>query len=157
MRCRACEGPIVLAVDLGEQPSEVRFVRADEPADVRLPLRLGACSSCGLAQLVDPSPPEADEPGAPSPLSSETMSRHARAFVDDLAERGLATGTAQILTLASHGGHLAPFLAERGLDPTVLEAVPTRAADLAARGTRVVAAELDGDAAPGIAPASMDL
>lgn len=157
MRCRACGGPLVLAVDLGEQPSEGRFVRADDPPDPRLPLRLGACSSCGLAQLVDPSPPEADEPGAPSPLSSETMSRHARAFVDDLAERGLATDTARILTLASHGGHLAPFLAERGLAPTVLEAVHTRAANLTASGMRVVAAQLDGNAEPGLAPASMDL
>jgi SAM-dependent methyltransferase len=157
MRCRACDGPLVVAVDLGQQPSEGRFVRAGDPADVRLPLRLGACSSCGLAQLVDPSPPEADEPGAPSPLSSETMSRHARAFVDELAERGLATDSARILTLASHGGHLAPFLAERGLSPTVLEAVPTRAADLTAGGMQVVAAELDGDAGPGLAPASMDL
>ncbi len=157
VRCRACGGPLVLAVDLGDQPAEGRFVRAGEEAGARLPLRLGTCSTCGLAQLVDESPPEADEPGAPSPLSSETMSRHARAFVDDLVDRGLATGSTRILTLASHGGHLAPFLAERGLSPTVLEASPSRAAGLATGGMPVVAAELDGDVAPGIATASMDL
>jgi SAM-dependent methyltransferase len=85
------------------------------------------------------------------------MSRHARSFVDDLIDRGLATDATRILTLASHGGHLAPFLADRGLRPTVLEAAPMRAAGLAATGMRVVGAELDGEVAPGLAPASADL
>ena len=74
------------SVDLGAQPSGGRFRAPDDPPDLRLPLRLGSCSSCGLAQLVDPSPPEADEPDAPSPLSSATMSA-ARAAIRGRSRR----------------------------------------------------------------------
>ena len=157
MRCRACQGGLMAALDLGSQPAGGRFtLQGGEPGD-RLPLRLGVCGACGLAQLLDHSPPEVDEPGAPSPLSSLTMSRHASAFVDDLVERGLATDATRILSLASHGGHLASLLAERGPSPTILEATPHLANQLAANGMRVVTGALDSDIGPELAPGSMDL
>ena len=158
MRCRACDAAIVPVLDLGAQPSGGGFPAPDDPPDERLPLRLGMCESCGLAQLVDPSPSEADEPDGPSPLSSAMMSAHARAFVDDIVARGLATPASRILSVASHGGHLAPFLAERGLRATILEGSPVRAARLEADGGHVVVGTLDGDALPaGLAPGSFDL
>ncbi len=49
------------------------------------------------------------------------MAAHARRFVDDLVERGLASPSQRILSLASHGGHLEPFLRERGSSATVVE------------------------------------
>ena len=85
------------------------------------------------------------------------MSRHASAFVDDLVERGLATDATAILSLASHGGHLASLLAERGPSPTILEATPHLANQLAANGMRVVTGALDSDIGPELAPGSMDL
>jgi SAM-dependent methyltransferase len=158
MRCRACGAGIEPVVDLGAQPAGSGFPNAADPPDGRLPLRLGMCASCGLAQLADPSPPEADEPDAPSPLSSATMTAHARAFVDDLVARGLATPAQRILSLASHGGHLAPFLRERGLSATIVEGSPARAARLAASGTPVVAGGLDGPKPlAGLAAGSIDL
>lgn len=158
MRCRACDGVLVQVVDLGMHPVGGWFPLQDAAPDMRLPLRLGVCESCGLAQLIDPGPPEADEPDAPSPLSSTTMSGHARGFVGDLIERGLATESSRILSVASHGGHLAPFLAERGLSASILEGSPGRAGRLSGGPARVVAGELDGEVPPmGLEAGSIDL
>lgn len=156
-RCRACDGATTSVVDLGAQPAG-GYPVPGAPVDRKIPLRLGVCLSCGLAQLVDPSPPEADDPDAPSPLSSATMTAHARAFVDDLVVGGLATPQARILSLASHGGHLAPFLAERGLTTTIVEANPYRAARLTDGRTRVIVDDIDGTLrSPGLTPGGFDL
>ena len=158
MRCRACDGGLTLAIDLGAHPVGGWFPLADEGPGRRLPLRLAICERCGLSQLLDPSPAEADEPDAPSPLSSATMSGHARGFVDDLIARGLATESSRILSLASHGGHLQPFLAERGRAATILEGSPARAVRLSTGPARVVAGALDDDALPtGLEAGSFDL
>lgn len=146
MRCRACGAAIEPVVDLGAQPAGSGFPHAADPPDRRLPLRLGVCASCGLAQLADPSPPETDEPDGPSPLSSATMTAHARGFVDDLVARRLATPSRRTLSLASHGGHLVPFLRERGLSATILEGDEARAERLAAAGEQVLRERVD---APG--------
>ena len=148
---------LVPALDLGAQPAGGRFPHPDDLPQPRLPLRLGVCGACGLAQLVDPSPHEPEELDSPSPLSSTTMSAHAREFVEDLIDRGLATGSSRILSIASHGGHLAPFMAERGLRPTILEPNAARAARLEGTGMPVIASDPDGHDSLGLAPASMDV
>jgi hypothetical protein len=136
MSCRACGAVIEPVVDLATQPTASGFPRpSDAPGDTA-PLRLGVCRSCGLAQLADPSPVETDDPDAPSPLTSATMAGHARGFVDDLMARGLASSAVRIMSLASHGGHLEPFLRERGASATIVNdtqsllAVPPGAFDL---------------------------
>jgi SAM-dependent methyltransferase len=158
IRCRACDGVLAPVVDLGTHPVGGRFPLADDAPGARLPLRLGVCGSCGLAQLADPSPPEADEPDSPSPLSSTTMSAHARGFVDDVIARGLATKSSRILSVASHGGHLAAFLVERGLSVSILEGSPERASRLSGHATRVVGGQLDSGVPPaGLAAGTFDL
>ncbi len=140
-------------VDLGSQPVGGRFPHAGDPPDELLPLRLGVCVSCGLAQLADRSPAQVDDQDARSPLTSTTMAAHARGFVDDLVERGLATPSARILSLASHGGHLVPFLRERGSSSTVFEGPGPRADRLAAEGQPVLIGHIDGsgpETEPGI-------
>ena len=92
MRCRACQARSRV-VDLGQQPPGGSFPLPGEVTSRRLPLRLGVCEACGLAQLADPSPPERDEDNAPSPLGSATMAAHASRFVDDLLTQGLASPT----------------------------------------------------------------
>ena len=158
MHCRACAAAVEPVVDLGSQPAGGSFPYPGDPPDERLALRLGTCTSCGLVQLADPSPSELDELDGPSPLASRTMSSHARGFVDDLIARDLAGPTSRILSIASHGGHLAPFLAERGLSATILEASPARAAHISVSAAQVVTGDLDGLVAPaGLAPGSFDL
>jgi len=156
-RCRACEARVAVVIDLGVQPAG-NLPSQGGPVAPGLPLRLGVCESCGLAQLADPSPPEADEPDAPSPLSSATMSAHARVFVEELTAEGLAGTSSRILSLASHGGHLAPFLEERGLSVIVLESSPARAERGAGGWVPVVVGSLDGPRLPaGLPAASFDL
>lgn len=156
--CRACDGLLTPVVDMGMHPGGGRFPRAGELPDVLLPLRMGICGSCGLAQLADESPAEDDEPDGPSPLSSATMTAHARAFVDDVLSRDLATGSSPVLSVASHGGHLAPFLTERGVQPTILEGSAERARRLSAAGDGVITGSLDADSQPaGLVPGVWDL
>ena len=148
--CRACGAEIRAVVDLGEHPAGGTFPLPREPSPQRLPLRLGVCAECGLAQLADPSPPEGDEPDAPTPLESATMAAHAGRFVDDLLTRGLASPSSRVLSLASHGGHLAPILWERGISATVLDPLPDRARRIARSGISAAVGSLDGATAPEI-------
>ena len=157
MRCRACDAGLVAVVDLGAQPSADRFSLPDAPDGERLSLRLGSCPSCGLVQLADPSPVEGDDPRAPSPLSSSTMAAHARGFVAELVARGLATERSRILCVASHGGHLAPLLAERGFPATSLERSAARAVHMREAGLAVVEGALDDAVPPPIPASSVDL
>jgi len=113
-------------IDLGEQPPGGSFPLLDEAPALGMPLRLGVCQACGLTQLADPSPPEADDPEGPTPLSSATVGAHARRFVDDLSRRGLASSTSRTLSLASHGGHLGTLLWEQAVPVTVLDSVSER-------------------------------
>jgi hypothetical protein len=71
------------------------------------------------------------------------MAAHARAFVDDLVVRRLTTPPRRILSLASHGGHLVPFLRERGLSAALLEGDRARAERLAAAGEQVLGGRVD--------------
>ncbi len=158
MTCRACGAAIEAVVLLGDQPVGGGFPHPGDPDDERQPLRLGMCVGCGLAQLADASPPEAEDPLGPSPLSSATMMAHGRRFVDDLLERRLVGPSSRIVTVGSHGGNLAPMLAERGLPATILDDSPDRAARLRADATTVVEGRLDGVVPPAdLAPRSLDL
>jgi SAM-dependent methyltransferase len=121
MPCRVCGGAVEPAVDLGDQPASSRFPSPADPPEPLLPLRLGVCGQCGLVQLADASTTQVDEPGSPSPLASPTMAAHARSFAAELVDRGLASPTSRVLSLASHGGHLAPFLHELGVPVTVAD------------------------------------
>lgn len=111
--------------------------------DPCFPLRLGFCPACRLVQLADDGPDEADDADAPPPTSSTAMSAHAGRFVDSLVERGLASPGRSILTMASHGGHLWPFLDERGVPATVLEPFAPRRVSLEGRGATAIPADLD--------------
>lgn len=148
--CRACGAQVVMVVHLGEQPPGAYFPSRDEAPSQRLPLRLGVCSECGLAQLADRSPPEHDELDGPSPLSSAIMTAHGQRFVDDLSARGLIGATSRVLSLASHGGHLAGFLRDRGVPVTVVDPVEARVGKLLRAGVDAVCGRLDHADAPGV-------
>ena len=136
-------------VDLGEQPPGGSFPRPGDVPAQRIPLRLGVCRGCGLAQLADPSPPESDDPDGVSPLSSATVGAHARRFVDDLRLRGLASPDSRSLSLASHGGHLAGLLHEQGVPVTVVDPMIERVRRLEAAGLHAVRGGFDESVAPG--------
>jgi len=150
VRCRGCgAGETLVVLDLGRHPHASWFPTADELSTTPTwPLRLLRCRSCGLFQLDPDSPPEIDIEGAPAPTSSATMADHADRLVADAIGRDLLAPGARVIDLASHGGHLAPFMARHGIVPLVLETVPWRIAQLRAAGHSVVDAAPEHDVEP---------
>ena len=147
--CRACHAaePVVV-LDLGTQPRADSFPATAEVADdARWPLVLGRCPRCGLFQLLGDSPPEEDLVGAAAWTSSATMAAHVDGLIDEVVAAGLLGPGTRVVDLASHGGHTAPMLRQRGIDSTVYEAVPWRAAALRADGHRVIEADPEDVAA----------
>ena len=141
--CRGChQAGLDAILDLGVQPHAASFPTADELVDAPAwPLVLARCRSCGLFQLAGEAPPESDIVGTPAPTASATIARHAEGLVEEVIATGLVRAGGRVVDLASHGGHLAPFLARRGIEATVVEAVPWRVEELRAAGHHVVAAD----------------
>ena len=161
--CRACHAadPDVV-LDLGRQPRADSFPETPvTPPDAEWPLVIGRCPACGLFQLLGDSPPEEDLVGAATWTTSATMAAHVEALLDELDTAGLLRPGARVVDLASHGGHVAPMLRRRGIEPTVYEAVDWRAAELRADGHRVIEAgpedAADGDATTGTADLLVDV
>lgn len=119
--CRACHAAEPLVVlDLGTQPRADSFPEvAGVAADTRWPLVLGRCPRCGLFQFLGDSPPEEDVVGAAAWTSLATMAAHVEGLLDDLAAAALLAPDTRVVDLASHDGHTAPMLSERGIEATV--------------------------------------
>jgi C-methyltransferase C-terminal domain/Putative zinc binding domain/Methyltransferase domain len=145
MDCRSCLAPLDGILDLGEHPIAGDFAPpgSDPRAPLR-PLRLAICPRCGLVQLADDTPDEVDHPDTVPPTSSGTMSAHVGAMVDELVSEGRVRAGSRTLSLASHGGHLWPFLRERGIDAVVFERSAMWAHRLRAQGADVVEASSAG-------------
>ena len=72
-------------------------------------------------QLAGDAPAERDEPGSSLPTDSATVAAHAHLLVQDLMARHLIGPRSRTLEVASHGGHLQPFLRAAGLASTLAE------------------------------------
>ena len=120
-RCRSCgAGELVEVLDLGRQPPAGLFPMPDEAASLTTwPLIAAVCRRCWLLQLLDPAPDEPASAAIQATVSS-TMAAHAERFVDEVL---IATtgGAGRILEVASHGGHLAPRFADRGVRTLVVD------------------------------------
>ena len=151
MTCRSCGSEALAQVlDLGALPEANSFPDAKStPAeDPRFPLRVQVCRTCWLVQLDDEGPDEAALPGPPAHELSPTMRAHAIGLVDDALDRvPAATAGGRVVEMASHGGHLAAFLAERGIRSLIVEETPALAAAARARGHRVLGARFGRAAA----------
>ncbi len=130
--CHGCGEVTVPVLDLGQQPAANNFPGPEDLAqpDLTWPLRIYLCRRCFLLQLDDASPPESSLPGPPMGTFSSTMQLHDLAFVDELmASLGGGSAHAQVVDLASHGGHLRPHFGSRGLSTVTPEATPLGDAD----------------------------
>ena len=114
-------------IDLGNHPLSEWFPTADEleAPEPRWPLRVVVCATCWLVQLDHRAAPEAPQAIADPFDVSETMRAHARELVDDIVRTCALPRNGTVVEVASHGGHIHRFLAERGMAPIVLE--PARA------------------------------
>jgi C-methyltransferase C-terminal domain/Putative zinc binding domain/Methyltransferase domain len=149
-RCRSCGAQDLLEVlDLGSQPPAGAFPTPDEAALLTVwPLATVVCRRCWLLQLLDPAP---DEPVAATIQAtvSSTMAAHAERFVDEV----LATASGvpcRILEVASHGGHLAPRFASRGVRTVVVDPSVALVSSARASGLDAEAAALTRDNAEAI-------
>ncbi len=104
----------------------------------RWPLILLRCELCHLVQLDDPAPDEPDA-DAIQQSHSTTLAEHARAFAREAVELLPADRHGTVISLASHGGHLAPYLAELGVGALVLDRSATLVASARQRGARAEA------------------
>jgi hypothetical protein len=106
------------------------------------PLEVGVCPWCWLTQLAD-GPPELLEPAELANLAalSSTLRGEALASVDELIDRAALRRGSTVLELVSHANHLDQEFASRSLSIEVVEAQPSVAAALRARGN-VVHAEV---------------
>ena len=121
----------------------------DDPhLERRWPLRAVLCVSCDLVQLAAGAPAEAHLPGTAPWSQSSTMRAHAGAFADEIVAAGRADAT--IVELASHGGYLHDFLAERGVQSLIIEGSEPLAAELRRSGVAVVDGPLDAQVAAGL-------
>lgn len=131
-RCRWCGAETLDEVlDLGQQPHASWFPSPKElmRPEPRWPLRAIVCRACWLVQLGSAA---SAEPGASQahPASvSPTMRLGAIQAVDDIVRRLDIDASRQIVEVASHGGYLQPFFAERGLVTHILPSESLFAAD----------------------------
>jgi hypothetical protein len=142
LTCRSCRLEALTEVlDLGALPEANSFpdARSDPADDPRFPLRVLVCRACWLVQLDDAGPAEAALPGPAAHELSPTMRAHAIGLVDDALSRApAARAGGRVVEIASHGGHLAGFLDERGIGSLIVEGTPALAETAAARGHRVL-------------------
>jgi hypothetical protein len=54
VRCRICSQRVASLLDFGPQPICNRYLKTPNDSELRHPLRLGQCTSCGLLQLIEP-------------------------------------------------------------------------------------------------------
>lgn len=122
--CRSCgSDTLQQVIDLGNQPLAEWFPTADEleSPEPTWPLRVVVCLKCWLVQLDQRAAPELPHVLADPFDASETMRAHARGLIDDVIRTCALPGDATVVEVASHGGHIHRFLAERGLSAVVLE------------------------------------
>lgn len=131
-RCRWCGAETLDEVlDLGRQPHASWFPTAAdlERPDPSWPLRVIVCRDCWLLQLDAAASAEPSARQAHPASVSPTMRRAAVRAVDDLIERFGLDPTSRIVEVASHGGYLQTFFAERGLATDILPSESLSAAD----------------------------
>lgn len=150
MRCRSCSSRELLeVVDLGRQPPAGTFPTPEEAARLqRWPLVVAVCETCWLVQLLDPAPDEPPALNIQGTISS-TLSAHAERFVDEVLA-GSAGASSRILEIASHGGHLAPRFAARGVRTLVVDPSAALVDSARANGLDATAAPLGRESAVAI-------
>ncbi|ASO22918.1 hypothetical protein FHR81_003579 [Actinoalloteichus hoggarensis] len=123
--CRYCDaGGLEVVLDLGDQPACDDFpLLTDTRPDPLYSLRMGMCTACGLAQLLEDDT-TADEPRG---IESHALVRQSEQAVARAAAAGLLPKSGRFAEFGSpHGGSWAGPLSDRGLIP----AEPGEPADL---------------------------
>lgn len=140
--CRACDGTALDAVlSLGDQPLANAFLAPDAAAapELRVPLDLYVCSTCGLVQLLDVVDPEVlfrDYIYVTG--TSETIAEHNRGYAASVvATLGAGAGDL-IVEAASNDGSLLSCFQSHGVRVLGVEPARNIAAIARARGVPTI-------------------
>jgi SAM-dependent methyltransferase len=143
MKCRHCASPVTLPLaDLGTAPPSNAYLR--EPAlhapERWYPLRVLVCENCWLVQTEDFAAADAlfDADYAYFSSFSSSWLAHAKAYVDDMAERLSLDAHSQVVEVAANDGYLLQYVAGRGIPCLGVEPTASTAAAARARGIEVV-------------------
>jgi SAM-dependent methyltransferase len=151
-RCRLCGEPAVeRLIEFGSHPIAHQFRDAPDQEEYTHPVTLGFCGACGLAQLVDPIPPERLYTHY-NWLSSWKWNPHVPGLLEQIEQlRGLSYDS-PVLEVGSNDGTFLAELRSRGFTK-LLGLEPARDAQTAAtaRGIETIPAYFTPETAEQIA------
>ena len=123
MKCRHCATPLHdrddLFIDLGSAPPSNAFLQAEalNRAELYLPLKVLACTDCGLVQIDELQRHDAlfsDDYVYFSSYSASWLA-HARDYVVRVVERLALNSRSLVMEVASNDGYLLQYLQQRGI------------------------------------------
>jgi SAM-dependent methyltransferase len=136
--CRSCGTPLErVFADLGSSPLANSYLRPEDLAKAEpfYPLTVFVCAECLLVQLPETaSPTEIFSDYAYFSSTSESWLRHAKAYVEMIAERLGLGPESQVVELASNDGYLLQWFVERGVPVLGVEPAANVAAEAVERG-----------------------
>jgi len=143
MQCRHCSAPVTLPMaDLGTAPPSNAYLR--EPAlhapERWYPLRVLVCENCWLVQTEDFAAADAlfDADYAYFSSFSSSWLAHAKAYVQEMAERLSLGAHSHVVEVAANDGYLLQYVTGRGIPCLGVEPTASTAAAARARGIEVV-------------------
>ncbi len=139
MKCRHCQTPLSrVFADLGTAPPSNAFLRPQdlEAPEVYFPLKIFACDHCRLVQVDEVQRHDALFSSDYVYFSSFSSSwlAHARAYVEQAAERLALGPQSLVVEIASNDGYLLQYVQQRGIPCVGIEPTASTAAAARAKG-----------------------
>ncbi len=137
--CRFCAAPLLHTfVDLGTSPLCQRHVTPAEfnRAEPFYPLHVYVCDRCWLVQLPEYVAPNEifDDQYAYFSSFSDTMLRHAQAYVDMISAKLKLGAKSRVVEVASNDGYLLQYFVQRGIPALGIEPTSNTAAAAEKKG-----------------------
>jgi len=120
VKCRHCQAPLAdVFIDLGAAPPSNAFLRAGEldRPELHFPLKVFTCGECRLVQIDEVQRHDAMFTNDYVYFSSYSSSwlAHAKAYVDQVAERLALDERSLVMEIASNDGYLLQYVRQRGI------------------------------------------
>ena len=143
MRCRHCGTELTLPfIDLGCAPPSNSYLTREalNAPEKWYPLRVMVCTECWLVQTEDFADREELFSADYTYFSSfsDSWLRHARYYVEAMAERFALDADSHVVEVAANDGYLLQYVCERGIPCLGVEPTASTAAAARAKGIKVV-------------------
>lgn len=143
MKCRHCSAPVQLPlIDLGSAPPSNAYLTAVtlRRPEKWFPLKVVVCEKCWLVQAEAYSRAAElfnEEYAYFSSFSSQWL-RHARSYVEEMAEKLALSGESMVVEVASNDGYLLQYVKERGIGCLGIEPTASTAAASRLKGIETI-------------------